>query len=142
MLRTSHVAFNGLCYPCRVQIPLMLSMRITMNVKNICVWASKGTVVRDGLAKCSARAPEQMQKRPDDGFFRLPEGYRTVTMEQCMKEKHSRNVKARQARLQKESATHAMGPSCSTDTGGTLRHRTNGKVHTGSNCVHATVCML
>jgi hypothetical protein len=69
-------------FPVRVVVPLILSMRITVNIKNVCVW--------DALEKNSRnileQAPLKMRERPPDHFFSAPSGYKEMTMgEQLLK---------------------------------------------------------
>lgn len=87
-------------FPVKVQIPLILSMRITVNVKNICVWSATSAEAR---ATC-AKAPAEMCTPPPANFFRAPEGYTRMSLEELNADKlKRREKKKREVRMKKQA---------------------------------------
>lgn len=89
-------------FPVKVQVPLILSMRIMLNVKSICVWAAHDAVAK---ATC-AKAPENMRQAPELAFFQPPAEYTMMTMEELGTEKRK---KARQARARPTRPSQSSG---------------------------------
>jgi hypothetical protein len=100
-------------------------MRVIMNVKNICVWPASSTAMPAG-AKVPVSAPPEMKTRPDPSFFQIPEGYRTVSLEQRMVEQSEKDMKRKQHKLQHRAAP-CVAVDASRRNGSSLRHRPNGK---------------
>ena len=91
-------------FPVKIQIPIILSMRVTVNVKNICVWSAD---TADARCAC-AKAPPEMRVEPPLSFLRPPEGYSRMTLEELTAEKRTRKAKkARDARLSEQAAVDA-----------------------------------
>ena len=89
-------------FPVRVAVPLMLSMRIGVNIKNICVW---GATDKAALATC-AKAPREMREPPPPSFFEAPAGYRKLSWEEAAsqkKAKHSKQKAHKHAATQPQS---------------------------------------
>lgn len=76
-------------FPVRVVVPLMLSMRVSVNIKNICVWGAKDKTAR---ATC-AKAPAEMREPPPAEFFEPPPWYRKLTWEEAASQKQARHDK-------------------------------------------------
>lgn len=64
-------------FPVRVVVPLVLSMRMTVNIKNMCVWDATEPSWKATLDQ----APIEMRERPPDTFFAAPSGYQETSME-------------------------------------------------------------
>jgi hypothetical protein len=107
-------------FPVKIQIPLVLSMRITVNVKNICVWGSDGKAAR---ATCK-NAPASMQCPPQPAFFVPPEGYEAVTLEEVGNEKRKKQRQRRASRLhvaQHQHTAEAVSGNNSGEAGAAAR---------------------
>jgi hypothetical protein len=76
-------------FPVKVMIPLILSMRITVAVKHVCVWGDDG---KDAAAARS-KAPTEMRDLPAAAFFQPPPGYKAMTLEEKSAEQRNKRKK-------------------------------------------------
>ena len=88
-------------FPVKVQVPLLLSVRIMLHMKNICVWAASD---KSAQATC-AKAPQNMRTAPSPDFFCAPEGYTEMSLEDLGNEKRK---KVQKPRSQHKRVSHSI----------------------------------
>lgn len=80
-------------------IPLVLSMRATVSIKNVCVWADTSS----RAASARAKAPPEMRTQPPPEFFQPPQDYSLMSLEEKTAEKRSKGKR----KSHKKSKGHA-----------------------------------
>lgn len=66
-------------FPVKITLPLILSMKITLNVKHICMWGASGA---DARKTCSKAPIADMRRPPAPSFFAVPDGYAEKSLEE------------------------------------------------------------
>lgn len=80
-------------FPVKLQVPLVLSVRIAVRVKHLCVWGAPRP------RKASKHVPANLRERPPAAFFEVPQGYTlkhvTEILEASVKKAEARRLEAR-----------------------------------------------
>ena len=66
-------------FPVRVQVPLIFSVKITLNVKHMCMWHLSST---EAQKACSKAPLASMRQPPPASFFAVPDGYTEKALEE------------------------------------------------------------
>jgi len=90
----------------KLQIPLVLSLRVGIKVKHLCLWQGGAT---NKARRSSKHVPAEMLTCPDASFFEVPAGYTERSLDDWVAREQDK-----MRNRTRHGAAHPEGSACTT----------------------------